>query len=71
MLSCGANVDAGGPASATYTLVEDAGALQSALDEVISGATTVVCPGNILSPVAAEREPDGAGRDAVLRRRGR
>lgn len=50
VLSCGANVDAGGPASATYTLVEDAGALQSALDEVISGATTVVCPGNILSP---------------------
>lgn len=58
VLDCGANVDAGGPVSATYTLAQDAGALQASFDEVVGSATTVVCPGNILSPGPWRRNAD-------------
>ena len=55
VMSCEANTDAGGPTSATYTLAEDAATLRSAVDEVMSRSTTVVCPGNIQSPGAWRR----------------
>jgi serine/threonine-protein kinase len=51
VMSCAANTDAGGPASATYTLAEDAAALRLAFDDVMDRSTAVVCPGNIQSPV--------------------
>lgn len=50
VVSCEANTDAGGPTSSSYTLAEDAAALRSAFDEVVSRSKTVVCPGNIQSP---------------------
>lgn len=49
-LSCTQNTDPGGPATATYTLAQDPGALQAALNAVITASTQVVCPGNIQSP---------------------
>jgi serine/threonine kinase PknH len=49
-MSCGKNADAGGPLTATYTLLPDAGALTTAFDDLVSGATILTCPGNIQSP---------------------
>jgi serine/threonine-protein kinase len=49
-LSCGQNGDAGGPPTATYTLIEDGAALASAFDGVVAGTRVVNCPGNIQSP---------------------
>lgn len=52
---CGANLDPGGPSSATYSKAGDAQALQAGLAQVMSTATTVVCPGNIQSPARCGR----------------
>ena len=49
-VSCDKNSDAGGPLSATYTLVKDKPALDAALSDVVRASTTVNCPGNIQSP---------------------
>ena len=49
-VSCEKNSDAGGPLSATYTLVNDEAALDAAFDDSIRTATRVNCPGNIQSP---------------------
>ena len=51
VMTCGANQDPGGPASGVYTKARDAQSLQAALAHVVGTATTVVCPGNIQSPV--------------------
>lgn len=51
VMSCGPNVDPGGPSAAIYTLARDPASLQAAFAQVISTANTVVCPGNIQSPV--------------------
>ncbi len=53
--SCGKNTDAGGPRSSTFTLVDDAAALQRAFDDVMGRSSVVVCPGNIQSPGAWRR----------------
>lgn len=50
-MSCGPNQDPGGPISGTYSLARDTQSLQDALAHVIATATTVVCPGNMQSPV--------------------
>jgi serine/threonine-protein kinase len=55
VVTCSENADLGGPASGTFTLAEDEAALQAAFGEVVSGSTTVVCPGNIQSPGAWRR----------------
>jgi hypothetical protein len=65
-MSCDANTDAGGPTSGTYTLTEDAAALRSAFDEVMSRSTTVVCPGNIQSPGAWRRNANPTAAAGTL-----
>ena len=55
VMTCAANTDADGPASGTFTLADDEAALQAAFGDVVSGSTTVVCPGNIQSPGAWRR----------------
>lgn len=50
VLSCGPNLDPGGPSTATYTLARSPEALQAQFVQVISAASMVVCPGNIQSP---------------------
>jgi eukaryotic-like serine/threonine-protein kinase len=50
VLTCGPNLDPGGPATATYTLAHNSAALQAAFKHIISTASMVVCPGNIQSP---------------------
>jgi serine/threonine protein kinase len=50
VLSCGPNLDPGGPASATYTLARSPEALQAEFEKVITAASMVICPGNIRSP---------------------
>ena len=49
-VSCEQNSDAGGPQSATYTLVADKTALEAAFNDIVQAVTTVNCPGNIQSP---------------------
>lgn len=49
-VSCEKNADAGGPQSATYTLVGDKAALDAALNDIVQASTKVNCPGNIQSP---------------------
>ena len=49
-VSCATNTDAGGPPSATYTLLRDEGGLTSAFDAVVGDTRVVNCPGNIQSP---------------------
>ncbi|MBE1552248.1 serine/threonine-protein kinase [Mycobacterium sp. OAS707] len=50
VLSCGANLESGGPTSATYTLARDPETLRADFDAVVHSASTVNCPGNIQSP---------------------
>ncbi|MCV7152313.1 hypothetical protein [Mycolicibacterium pyrenivorans] len=49
-VSCTRNADAGGPLSATYTLVKDDESLRAMFDGVVSASSVVNCPGNIQSP---------------------
>jgi serine/threonine kinase PknH len=49
-VNCEKNSDAGGPLSATYTLVSDKAALDAALGDIVRASTRVNCPGNIQSP---------------------
>lgn len=49
-VACTANTDAGGPVSATYSLLVDSAALQKAADEFVNTSTVVDCPGRIQSP---------------------
>jgi serine/threonine-protein kinase len=49
-VSCARNADAGGPSSATYTLLGDKAALSSAFDAEVRDTRVVNCPGNIQSP---------------------
>ena len=49
-VSCGQNIDPGGPPSATYTLVGDRAALGVAFDELVKSTSVVNCPGGIQSP---------------------
>ncbi len=46
-VSCDKNSDAGGPLSATYTLVENKAALDAALNGIVQVSTRVNCPGNV------------------------
>lgn len=48
--SCGANLDPGGPPSATYTITADDTALDAAFNDVVEATSIVTCPGNIQSP---------------------
>ena len=50
--TCAANVDPGGPPSARYSLMPSADALQRAFNKLASESSTVICPGNIMSPGA-------------------
>jgi serine/threonine-protein kinase len=54
-VSCGRNIDPGGPPSATYALFPDAGALHLSFDNTVQAATVVICPGRIQSPGAWHR----------------
>lgn len=58
VMSCGPNVDPGGPSAAIYTLARDTASLQAAFAQVMSTANTVVCPGNIQSPGPWRRVSD-------------
>jgi hypothetical protein len=49
-VSCEKNSDAGGPLSATYTLVGGKAALDAAFNEIVQESAMVNCPGNIQSP---------------------
>jgi serine/threonine-protein kinase len=49
-MTCGATVDAGGPRSTTYTLLDEPQALAAAFTDVMRGATRVDCPFRIQSP---------------------
>jgi hypothetical protein len=49
-LNCAANTDPDGPVSATYTLMPDRAALDTAFNATIAEAQRVNCPGNIQSP---------------------
>lgn len=49
-MSCGPNVDTGGPTSATFTVFGDIAALRTAFDELLGDSETVLCPGDIQSP---------------------
>jgi hypothetical protein len=49
-VNCTKNTDAGGPPSATYTLMKDAAALSAAVGAAIADANAVDCPGSIQSP---------------------
>ncbi|OBF50503.1 hypothetical protein [Mycolicibacterium monacense] len=48
--ACGANLDPGGPPSATYTITADDTALDAAFNDVVEASSIVTCPGNIQSP---------------------
>jgi hypothetical protein len=50
VVNCTRNADAGGPASATYTLMADADALDAAFERTVNEARVVNCPGRIQSP---------------------
>lgn len=51
VVDCARNLDPGGPASATYTLMVDPDALGAAFSAEVDGLSeVVVCPGNIQSP---------------------
>lgn len=54
-VSCGRNVDIGGPSSATYTLYPDLGALRLSFDTTVQTSSVVICPGRIQSPGAWHR----------------
>ncbi|MCH9731994.1 MAG: serine/threonine protein kinase [Actinomycetia bacterium] len=71
-MSCGPNIDAAGPTSATYTLFGDIGALHDAFNDVTGESTTVVCPGNMQSPGAWRRRatPDVAAGTLYCGERG-
>ena len=49
-VGCAQNADAGGPPSATYTLLRNEASLSSAFDAVVRETRVVNCPGNIQSP---------------------
>jgi hypothetical protein len=49
-VNCEQNSDAGGPRSASYSLVADKADLDAALNDIVRSSTTVNCPGNIQSP---------------------
>jgi hypothetical protein len=49
-MTCPRNGDAGGPSTATYTLLKDQAALDAAFRQVVQASTTVECPGRIQSP---------------------
>lgn len=49
-VSCGKNLDTGGPPSATYTLFADVGTLQLSFDNTVQTAVVTDCPGRIQSP---------------------
>jgi hypothetical protein len=65
-VSCDKNSDAGGPLSATYTLVKDKPALDAALSDVVRASTTVNCPGNIQSPGPWRRNANPDKTSGVL-----
>ncbi len=49
-VTCGGNVDPGGPPSATYLLLRDRPALDAAFAAAVRSDAVVTCPGNIQSP---------------------
>lgn len=57
-VSCGKNLDAGGPPSATYTLFVDAGTLRLSFDNIVQTAVVTDCPGRIQSPGAWHHTAD-------------
>ncbi|MBX9918660.1 MAG: hypothetical protein K2Y33_02335 [Mycolicibacterium frederiksbergense] len=54
-LSCSANVDPGGPHTATYAIYPDKQALQRAFTTTVATFDRAICPGNIQSPGAWRR----------------
>ncbi|MDQ1247911.1 MAG: eukaryotic-like serine/threonine-protein kinase [Actinomycetota bacterium] len=51
-LRCGPNNDRGGPTTAQYFLMPDTTTLGQALTTVVGESTTILCPGNVMSPGA-------------------
>jgi hypothetical protein len=49
-VTCGQSIDAGGPTSATFTLLKDNSALAATFAGIVQGLQIVNCPGNIESP---------------------
>jgi serine/threonine protein kinase len=54
-VACGPNTDPGGPTSATYTLARDPTAVRAAFNDAVNRYTAVICPPNIQSPGAWQR----------------
>jgi hypothetical protein len=50
--TCALNGDPGGPTAARYSLMPSVEALQRTFNKLASEASTVICPGNIMSPGA-------------------
>lgn len=50
-IACTVNKDPGGPMSATYSLLVDTAALNTAIEDLAATSTVVDCPGRIQSPV--------------------
>jgi serine/threonine-protein kinase len=49
-VSCGPNVDPGGPTSSNFTLSKDLSALRAAFTDAVNRSTAQICPPNIQSP---------------------
>ena len=49
-IACTVNKDPGGPMSATYSLLVDTAALNTAIEDLAATSTVVDCPGRIQSP---------------------
>ncbi|WP_308161687.1 serine/threonine-protein kinase [Mycolicibacterium goodii] len=49
-VSCGPNVDPGGPTSSSFTLSTDLSALRASFTDVVNRSTARICPPNIQSP---------------------
>lgn len=63
-VTCGRNLDGGGPPSATYSLFADADALHRSFDGTVAATTVVNCPFRIQSPgpwhrAATPNQPSG------------
>jgi serine/threonine-protein kinase len=51
-MTCAPNRDPGGPTAARYSLMPSADTLSRAFNKLVAESSTVICPGNIMSPGA-------------------
>ena len=67
-MTCGPNIDPGGPRVGRYTLVADLPAMQTQFAEITSSTRQQICPGTSSRPgLEAQRHTRSGGRPALLR----